>query len=145
MDTICGAKCEGCNFRNACHGCSETCGRPFGGTCIAAEIIKACGKEKYADFKRNLLNEINAFLQTNDIPPADALHELPGFFVNLPYPLPSGETVKFLDDKNVYLGTQIELAGEERCIGVVADEGFILLCSYGEGGAEAELLAYKKR
>ena len=58
MDTICGAKCEGCNFRNACHGCSETCGRPFGGTCIAAEIIKACGKEKYADFKRNLLNEI---------------------------------------------------------------------------------------
>ena len=143
MDTICGAKCEGCNFRNACHGCAETCGRPFSGTCIAAEIIKACGKEKYVDFKRNLLNEINAFLQANDIPPADALHELPGFFVNLPYPLPSGETVKFLDDKNVYLGTQIEAM--DACYGVIADQLFILVCSYKANGAEPQLIAYKKR
>ena len=143
MSTICGAQCEGCHFKANCHGCTETCGRPFGGPCIAAEYIKACGKEKYAEFKQNLLNEINALLQTNNIPPADVLHELPGFFVNLPYPRPSGETVKFLDDKNVYLGTQIEAS--DGCYGVIADQHFILVCSYKINGTEPKLIAYKKR
>ena len=143
MSTICGAQCEGCNFKANCHGCTETCGRPFGGACIAAECIKACGKEKYAEFKQNLLIEINALLQTNNIPAADALNELPGFFVNLPYPLPSGETVKFLNDKNVYLGTQIEAS--DGCYGVIADQHFILVCSYKINGTEPKLIAYKKR
>ena len=143
MSTICGAQCAGCHFKANCHGCTETCGRPFGGPCIAAECIKAGGKEKYAEFKQNLLNEINALLQTNNIPPADALHELPSFFVNLPYPLPSGETVKFLDDKNVYLGTQIEAS--DGCYGVIADKTFILVCSYKINGTEPKLIVYKKR
>ncbi len=143
MSTICGAQCEGCNFKANCHGCTETCGRPFGGACIAAECIKACGKEKYAEFKQNLLIEINALLQTNNIPAADALNELPGFFVNLPYPLPSGETVKFLNDKNVYLGTQIEAS--DGCYGVIADQHFILVCNYKINGTEPKLIAYKKR
>jgi hypothetical protein len=95
------------------------------------------------DVKRNHLDESNAFLQANDIPPADALHELPGFFVNLPYPLPSGETVKFLDDKNVYLGTQIEAS--DACYGIIADQRFILVCRYKVNGAEPQLIAYKKR
>ena len=143
MSTICGAQCEGCHFKANCHGCTETCGRPFGGPCIAAECIKACGKEKYAEFKQNLLNEINALLQTNNIPSANALHELPGFFVNLPYPLPSGETVKFLDDKSVYLGTQIEAS--DGCYGVIADQNFILVCNYKINGTEPKLIVYKKR
>ena len=137
------SQCEGCNFKNACHGCAETCGRPFGGTCVVAETIKACSKEKYADFKRNLLNEINALLQANNIPQADALHELPGFFVNLPYPLTSGETVKFLDDKNVYFGTRIEAS--DGCYGVIADQRFILVCRYKANGAEPQLIVYKRR
>lgn len=52
MNTICGAKCEDCNFKNNCPGCAATCGKPFGGTCVAAKCINAGGKEKYAAFKK---------------------------------------------------------------------------------------------
>ena len=145
MDTICGANCEGCQFKDHCRGCAATGGRPFGGTCVAAEAIKAGGREKYAAFKRDLLGEVNALLRENGIPEAEALYELAGSFVNLAYPMPSGEAVKFLDDRKVYLGAQIELAGLEKCCGVVADVDFILVCRYGENGANPELIAYKKR
>ena len=145
MGTICGADCDNCGFKDKCAGCEKTCGSPFGGKCAAAEYIKANGKEKYGEFKQALLREVNELLQARGLPEAAALTELPGFFVNLAYPLPGGKKVKFLEDKNVYLGTQVELAGEERCVGVTADERFILLCSYGANGADPELLAYKKR
>lgn len=145
MSTICGANCEECNFKDNCRGCEATCGKPFGGTCVAAEYIKAGGKEKYVEFKRGLLNEVNALLKANGIPPADALYELAGSFVNLAYPLPSGEAIKFLDDKKVYLGAQIDFAGLGVCYGVVADAGFILVCSYSVNGSEPELIVYQKR
>ena len=144
MAAICGAKCEGCGFRANCGGCSETCGRPFGGGCVAAEHIRAHGAESYARFKSALLAEINALLASNGIPKSDTLFELPGFLLNLPYPLPGGGSVRFLDDKKVYLGVQIPGKGG-RCFGAAADAEFILICSYGENGADAELLLYKKR
>ena len=145
MKTICGADCGKCPFREECRGCAETCGRPFGGTCVAAEYIRTGGMEKYREFKRVLLDEINAILKANDIPPADGLNELRGAYVNLPYPLPSGAAVRFLDDKKIYLGTQIEFADLGVCYGVVADTTFILICRYSVGGSEPELIAYRKR
>ena len=77
------------------------------------------------------------------MPLADGLWELAGFYVNLAYPLPSGKTVKLLDDKKIYLGAQIE--GDGTCFGVIADTAFILICSYGLNGSDPELLLYKKR
>ncbi|MBQ2444585.1 MAG: DUF3795 domain-containing protein [Clostridia bacterium] len=145
MNTICGADCGKCSLKENCKGCAETCGKPFGGTCVAAEYIKAGGKEKYAEFKQILLNEVNCLLKENNIPETDTLYDLQGFFINLAYPLPSGENVKFLDDKKIYLGTQIELADTGMCCGVAADTNFILVCSYGTDGSEPELIAYKKR
>ena len=145
MNTICGAKCGGCQFKDSCRGCAATGGRPFGGACVAAEYIKTGGKERYAEFKRNLLAEVNSLLKANGIPEADALYELPGAFVNLPYPIPSGRAVKFLDDTKVYLGCQIAFADMGVCYGVVADTGFILVCSYSVNGSEPELVAYQKR
>ena len=145
MATICGAKCEGCGFAANCRGCEATCGRPFGGECVAAEYIKARGTEEYAEFKKCLLNEINSLLEACGIPQAKALYELPGFFVNLPYPLPNGETAKFLDDKKIYLGAQIETEGEEKCYGIVAGTDFIIVSRYGDNGSEPELVIYKKR
>ena len=145
MDTICGAKCDHCSFQGQCRGCGATCGSPFGGKCAAAEYIKANGREKYAGFKAALLREVNSLLKACLLPEAAALHELPGFFVNLAYPLPGGESVKFLEDKNIYLGAQVDPGEGGRCVGAVADQGFILLCSYGEGGADPELIAYRKR
>ena len=145
MKTICGADCGKCPFREGCRGCAETCGRPFGGTCVAAEYIRAGGMERYREFKRILLDEVNALLKSNELPPADGLNELAGSYVNLAYPLPSGDAVRFLDDKKIYLGTQIELADQEICCGVVADTTFILICRYGENGSEPELIAFKRR
>ena len=75
----------------------------------------------------------------------DDLVELVGAYVNLAYTMPSGDTVKLLNDKNIYLGAQIEYADLGVCCGVVADTGFILLCSYSSDGSEPELVVYRKR
>ncbi|MCR5120837.1 MAG: DUF3795 domain-containing protein [Ruminococcus sp.] len=144
MSTLCGANCDGCSFSKNCRGCESTCGRPFGGTCVAAEYIKVGGREKYAEFKHILLQEVNDILKANGIPAAEGLCELPGSFVNLAYPLPNGTAAKFLDDTKVYLGTQVQ-PGDIACFGVVADTTFILVCSYGVDGSEPELVAYRKR
>ncbi len=145
MSSICGASCEKCTYNEGCKGCTETCGSPFGGRCVAAEYIKVGGREAYARLKNGLKNEINALLRSLDIPETDALYELPGSFVNPEYVLPSGGTAKFLNDKNVYLGAQIELADTGTCCGVAADTDFILVCGYSVNGSDPELIAYKKR
>ena len=145
MSTICGADCEQCTFKCNCHGCENTCGRPFGGDCIAAGYIKVGGVESYAEFKRGLTDEINVFLTSLGIRTTDALYELPGMYVNLTYRLPSGESVRFLDDNKIYLGCQIEFSDCGVCYGVVADTTFILVCSYSMNGSNPELIAYKKR
>ena len=62
-----------------------------------------------------------------------------------PFAMPSGEKVKLLNDKNIYLGAQIEFADLGICYGVVADTGFILICSYSVNGSEPELTVYQKR
>ena len=143
--TYCGANCEECSFRSGCRGCVATCGKPFGGTCIAAEYIKVGGLEAYLQFKQKLTEEVNALLAVEGFGAVDDLVELVGAYVNLAYTMPSGETVKLLNDKNIYLGAQIEFADLGVCYGVVADTGFILLCSYSKDGAEPELMVYRKR
>lgn len=145
MDTICGADCGKCQFACDCRGCRETGGRPFGGACVAAEYIRVGGREAYEAFKTGLLEETNRLLALNGLPPAEALYELPGKFLNLPYTLPGGETVRFLDDRKIYLGAQIEFADQGVCFGVAADTGFILICRYSRNGSEPELIAYQKR
>lgn len=69
-----------------------------------------------------------------------------GSYVNLEYRLPSGETVKFLDDNTTYLGNQLESEfGGDRCFGVLAGMDFILVCTYEAEGVNPELVLYKKR
>ena len=145
MSSICGANCKECNFKSECAGCENTCGKPCGGRCIAAEYIKVGGLDSYNTFKEKLLSEINCLLKAEGLPTADKLYELSGQFVNLEYPLPSGETVKLLNDKNIYLGCQIEYADLGICYGVVADAGFILISSYSVDGSEPEIVLYKRR
>ncbi len=73
------------------------------------------------------------------------LNLLTGAYVNLEYPLSNGTTVKFLNDKDIYLGNQIERQDSERCYGVVANEDFILICEYGCKGSDPEIVLYKRR
>lgn len=145
MKSLCGANCEVCQSNKTCKGCEATDCKPFGKKCFVAEYIKTSGIESYKAFKNNLLIEINSLLGTLGIPNADALYELSGEFVNLPYTLPSGNNVQFLDDQKIYLGAQIEFADMGICYGVVADASFILVSSYSANGSQPELIVYKKR
>ena len=100
---------------------------------------------QFEAFKQKLIAEINE-LHIEGMPKLEKLNALVGSCVNLAYPLPSGFSVKFLDDSTTYLGNQLECEfGGDRCIGVVANMDFILICTYGENGADPELLLYKKR
>ena len=145
MNNYCGAMCEGCKSENICKGCINTCGSPFGGRCVAAEYIKVGGLAAYEEFKKKIKGEINKLLISEGIPAADDLCELVGEYVNLEFQLPNGEKVKLLNDKDIYLCTQIEIPDKGSCIGIAADTSFILICSYGEGGENPEIVMYKRR
>ena len=100
---------------------------------------------EFEAFKKQLIEEINA-LQIEGMPKVEKLNALVGQYVNLAYRLPNGAQVKFLDDGTTYLGNQLEPEfGGGRCFGVLANMDFILVCTYGEDGADPELVLYKKR
>ena len=103
------------------------------------------GVEKFEEFKNQLIDEINA-LHVEGMPKVEKLNALVGGYINLEYRLPNGKLVKFLDDGATYLGNQLESEfGGDRCFGVLANMDFILICTYGENGADPELILYKKR
>ena len=103
------------------------------------------GEEKFDEFKKQLIDEINA-LHVEGMPTVEQLNALVGGYVNLEYRLPNGKTVKFLDDGATYLGNQLECEfGGDRCFGIVANMDFILICTYEENGENPELVLYKKR
>jgi transcriptional regulator with XRE-family HTH domain len=103
------------------------------------------GEESFNLFKYKLIDELNA-MHIEGMPKVESLNALVGSFVNLDYTLPNGKTVKFLDDRTTYLGTQLECEfGGDRCFGVVANMDFLLVCTYEENGENPELVIYKKR
>ena len=97
----------------------------------------------FETFKAQLIEEINA-LGIAGMPKLESLNALVGSFVNLNYPLPNGETARFLDDSATYLGNQLP-CGDGRCFGILANADFILICTYGENASDPELLLYQKR
>ena len=100
---------------------------------------------QFEEFKKQLIKEIND-LNIEGMPKVDRLNALVGSYVNLPYRLPSGISVKFLDDQTTYLGNQLESKMVNNlCFGVLANMDFILVCTYEENGTNPELLLYKKR
>ena len=144
MVSLCGLDCcAACGRREACGGCAETGGHPFGGRCVAAERVKNGGAEALAGMKRELIEEFNALgiegLRIED------LNLLNGDYVNLAYPLHNGQFVRLLEDNTVYWGNQVEIPGSDRCYGLVADERYLLVCEYGCGGADPEIVVYKRR
>ncbi len=142
--TICGSHCcAECRRKEQCGGCLETGGSPFGSVCIAARRFKQGGLEAFQQLKEQLIREFNALnvpgLQVKD------LNLLNGFYINLVYSLPNGQTVQLLEDKNIYLGNQVEIPGNDRCYGLAGDETHLLVCEYGCGGQDPEIVIYKRR
>ena len=100
------------------------------------------GNGAFEEFKKLLTDEINA-LNIEGMPKLTRLNALVGRYVNLEYRLPSGRTVKFLDDNATYLGNQLESEfGGDRCFGILANMDFIMVCTYEKNGENPELLIY---
>ncbi|MGI5893159.1 MAG: DUF3795 domain-containing protein [Candidatus Merdivicinus sp.] len=151
MSAICGLDCERCSFRGNCGGCRETGGKPFGGSCVIAECClqkgcENCGKAFSAicRLKEELIYEFNA-LGIEDMEEVKDLNALVGSYINLAYPLPGGQTVRFWDNSRVYLGNQLHKKGSNRCYGLTADEHNLLVCEYGENGSDPEIVVYRRR
>ena len=103
------------------------------------------GEEKFEEYKRQLISEFNA-LHIEGLPHVEKLNALVGGYINLAYRLPSGESVKLLDDGATYLGNELECEyGGDRRFGIVANKDFLLVCTYEENGKNPELVLYKKR
>ena len=51
----------------------------------------------------------------------------------------------FLDDKQTYLGSQLESEFGGRCFGIAANMDFLLVCTYEKNGENPALVVYKKR
>ena len=138
MKSLCGADCANCQWNSTCPGCTDE-------KCFIARYIKKDGREAYEEFKRTVIDEINS-LDIPGMPKINELYALVGRYVNLEYPLPGDGTVKFLDDNSMYLGNQVECQDKEgRCYGMIACVDFLLVCEYGENGADPEIVVYKRR
>ena len=150
MIGICGADCSECELFKSknCQGCKNTNGCPFGKKCWIAKYIEIGGLESFAEQKELLLKEINS-LSIEGMPIIKELYPLHGAFVNLEYPLPNREKIKFLNDEEAYLGNQIECEFNDEEIkknyGVVANMNFILVVEYENSGDNPEIIIYKKR
>ena len=148
MKSICGADCVKCSMNTACRGCAQTEGCPFGRQCFIAACIRSGGAEAFDALRKTLIAEFNG-LGIPGMPEITELYALNGGFVNLPYPLPSGEQVRLLDDHAIYLGNQVECASgnstSDRCYGLVASPEFLLVSEYGPEGAAPEIVVYKRR
>ena len=110
------------------------------------QYINIGGKEKFEEFKKQIIHEFNTLLHVEGLPKVEDLNVLSGSFVNLEYRLPNGNYVKFLDDKATYLGNQLECEfGGDRCFGIVANMDFLLVCTYEINGENPELVVFKQR
>ena len=112
---------------------------------IWKRYVEIGGKEKLEEFKAQLINEFNMLLHIEGLPKVENLNVLSGEFINMEYTLPNGEKVKFLDDKQTYLGSQLESEVDGRCFGIAGNMDFLLVCTYEENGENPELVIYKKR
>lgn len=145
MYELCGDSCcESCELKDiVCAGCAETGGHPCGGTCTVAECVMERGLGAMYAQEKAIAEEINALgmegLEVGE------LNLLLGSYINLEYRLPGGQRVKLLDDKRVYWSDRIEREDCDGYYGVVADQSFLLVSTYGCEDTEPEILLYRKR
>ena len=134
--------CEECPSFKDCGECENCNAMPFGAKeqCICARLIADKGFRGFQDTFQHVINSINA-LSIHGLHVED-MNILPGSYLNLEYPLPNGETVKFLNDNRTYFANQIETDGDRR-YGVVSDGSFLLVASYEPEGKHPKLLLYQ--
>ena len=92
---------------------------------------------------KNELIKIFNGLGIADMEEVSELHELNGSYINLKYTLPSGQ-IRLWDDNKTYYGAELCKKDSDRCYGLTADEKYILVCEYGNGGSDAEIVIFKR-
>lgn len=138
MKSICGIDCTKCEESSTCKGCSN----PFGEECIVASYCRK-GQNDFNEFKKKLISEFNS-LNIQDMEKVTDLNALKGSFINLEYIMPNGQVIKFWNDNKIYLGNQIHKKDSNRCYGIAADEKYLMVSEYGEYGADAEIVVFKR-
>lgn len=93
--------------------------------------------------KEQLIKEFNK-LGISDMAEVTELYEHKGDFVNLDFPLPCGQLVKLWDNNKTYYVNQIEKKNDDRCYGLTADEKYLLVCEYGCGGSDPQIVVLKR-
>lgn len=93
--------------------------------------------------KKQLIEEFNK-LGIPDMEEITDLYEHKGDFVNLKFPLPNGEFAKLWDDNKTYYVNQVEKKNGDKCYGLTADEKYLLVCEYGTGGSDPEIVIFKR-
>lgn len=92
--------------------------------------------------------EFNA-LNIEGMPEITELDALNGALVNLAYPMPNGQKMKLLDDREIYLGTQVACCFNDgsliKCFGLVAGMDFLLVSEYGANCSDPQIVIFKKR
>lgn len=141
-NSICGIDCTKCQLNNTCKGCDRTKGNPFGGECVVALFCQK-GDFTLCQLKNKLIAEFNV-LHISDMPEVKELNAIKGSFINLEYTLPGGQLVKFWQDNKIYLGNQLCKENSDRFYGIAADEKYLMVCEYGECGADPEIILFKQ-
>ncbi len=93
--------------------------------------------------KEAFLKQFNA-LHLSGLGEVKTLYALKGDFINLEYHLPSGQVIKLWDDDKIYYGAEVCKPGSDRCFGLTADDSYLLVCEYGAGGSDADIVIYKR-
>ena len=65
--------------------------------------------------------------------------------MNLEYTLPNGQKAKLLRDDDICLGNLFQLEDSPRCLGIAADDRYLLVCAFGPEGTDPEVLLWKRR
>lgn len=93
--------------------------------------------------KQELIQKFNE-LAIPGMAPVTELYELKGDYINLTYHLPSGQEIKLWDDNETYYGAELCKSGSDRCYGLTASDKYLLVCEYGNGGSDAEIVLFKR-
>ena len=145
MKSYCGVNCNECKMNNECNGCISSNGCPFGGKCLAAEVIKISKSQKeLEEYKKNLMKEFNS-LKVKGMPKVTKLYELKGSFINLKYKLQNDKEISFWNNNDIYLGTQLEKEDSNKCFGLVASANYLMISEYEENGDNPKIVIFKER
>lgn len=114
--------------------------------CCSVRTDGSCGDFAHGvcALKRQAIAEFNA-LSIPDMDEVTDLYALVGSLINVQYTAPGGEQFRLWDDSRIYLGNQLPKKNSDRCYGLTADERYLLVCEYGEGGSDVEIVVFARR